>query len=226
MVTRAQPATSSKRKSQFDDAVVASQPVRRQYEFVHITPVNVWLRVVFPSKSIDPVCQFCELLSLCGCNFVRNLPRLGPRFLWKIRQRLQNIDLAQPTHSLCALSLPYHDMFVNRNTVPACVTNSVEWFQQTSEDHVLSVYEDLVHRIAQNQRVSEKIKHQLWPSSTSSTHAYNTAWTMLWSTRQTHTPLILAMCATPRAEHVLQERQVVYNTRQACIRHWSRRSLR
>jgi hypothetical protein len=87
-------------------------------DFVRITQVSVLLRVVFPSKSINPVRQFCALVALCGCDFARNLPRLGPSSLWKIRQRLQTIDPAQLTHSLCALSLAYHDMFVNRNTVP------------------------------------------------------------------------------------------------------------
>jgi hypothetical protein len=182
MVTRAAQTTSGKRKSPMEEAEASSQPPRRQYEFVHIAPISAWLRVVFPSKSIDPIRQFCALVALCGCDFARNLPRLGPRSLWKIRQRLQNTDLAQPVQSLCALSLAYHDMFVNRNTLPESVANNVQWFHQTSEDHAIAVYDDLVRRIAQNQRVSERIKHQLWPSSTSRAHAYNTAWTMLyWS---------------------------------------------
>jgi hypothetical protein len=56
---------------------------------VRITPVSVWLRSVFPSKVVDPVQKFCDMVALRRCDFARNLPRLGPRSLWKMRHQLQ-----------------------------------------------------------------------------------------------------------------------------------------
>ena len=152
----------------------------RQYEFVHVAPIQEWLCSVFPSRAVDPVQQFCAMVALCGCDFARNLPRLGPRSLWKMRHRIQNSNLSDPTQALCAMSLAYHDMFINRNTVPARATNSVAWFQQATDELAVEVYDDLARRVAQDQRVSARIKSQLWSSATSRAHARNAAWTMLY----------------------------------------------
>ena len=67
---------------------------------MHVAPVAAWLRHVFPCKVADPVQQFCAMVALCGCDFARNLQRLGPRSLWKLRHRLQNSHLSQPEASV------------------------------------------------------------------------------------------------------------------------------
>jgi hypothetical protein len=161
---------------------------RRQYEFVRIAPIAAWLRAVFPSKAVDPLQQFCAMVALCGCDFARNLPRLGPRSLWKMRHRMQHSDLSQPTQALCAVACAYHDMFVARNTVPPRVTNSCSWFQQASDELALSVYEELAGRIARDQKVSETIRRQLWSASTSHAHSRNASWTLLYWSLLEHAP--------------------------------------
>ena len=183
MLTRAQPSMAGKRKSSAEDTeLLPCVSARRQYEFVNIAPISVWLRQVFPSKAVDPVIQFCSMVALCGCDFARNLPRLGPRSLWKIRHRLQNSDLSQPTQALSALCLAYHDMFIGKNTIPQRVANNPAWFQQASESTALSIYEDIAQKIAHSQRVSQRIKEQIWPAHTSRAHTLNASWTMLyWS---------------------------------------------
>jgi hypothetical protein len=196
MVTRA-PAASCKRKSPAAEpgaapAEAARAASKRQYEFVRIAPVSAWLRRVFPSKVVDPVQQFCAMVALCGCEFARNLPRLGPRSLWKMRHRLQNSDLSQPTQALCAIACAYHDMFVARNTVPPRVTNSVGWFQQASDELALSVYEELAGRVAREHKVSETIRKQLWSAATSRAHARNASWTLLYWSELEHAPDPLA----------------------------------
>jgi hypothetical protein len=160
----------------------AAKSAGRKYEFVRIAPVREWVCSVFPSRAVNPVQQFCAMVALCGCDFARNLPRLGPRSLWKMRQRLQNADLSNPTQALCAVSLAYHDMFVSRNTVPARATNSIAWFSQATETLAMQVYEDLLQRVAHDLRVSERIRAQMWTAATTRAHARNASWTMrYWS---------------------------------------------
>lgn len=186
MVTRAPASSVGKRKSQQTDPVAARGS--REYEFVHIPRVREWLCKIFPSKASDPVQQFCAMVALCGCDFARNLPRLGPRSLWKLRKRLQNLDLTEPTQALFALSLAYHDTFVNHNTVPSLVTNSVEWFRNASQEQALSVYEELASRIGRNESISARIRAQMWPVETSSAHTLNVGWTMLYWSRLENAP--------------------------------------
>ena len=178
MVT--QVSTDAKKRKNQQQEPAKSKSKGRQYEFVHIEAVRQWLCTVFPSKVASPVQQFCAMVALCGCDFARNLPRMGPRSLWKIRHRLKHSDLSDPTQALCAISLAYHDMFINRNTVPARATNSVAWFQQATKQLALEVYEDLAQRIAQDHRISPRIKDQLWPAATMQAHARNASWTMLY----------------------------------------------
>lgn len=178
LTTQTAPA-GGKRKSAGEDAESRG---RRQYEFVRVGAVAAWLHVVFPSKAADPLQQFCAMVALCGCDFARNLPRLGARTLWKMRHRMQNADLSHPAQALCAVACAYHDMFVARNAVPPRVTNSVEWFGQASDELALSVYEELFSRVTRDQKVAETIRKQLWTAAASHVHSRNTRWTLqYWS---------------------------------------------
>ena len=155
---------------------------RRTYEFVRVAPIAAWLREVFPSKAIDPVRQFCALVALCGCDFARNLPRLGPRTLWKHRHRIQHIDLVKPAQVLCALSIAYADLFLLKNTLPLGVRNNIEWFQTTREEQMSLIYNQVAARIQGNDKISPRIKQQLWGVDTAMAHARNAVWTMhYWS---------------------------------------------
>jgi hypothetical protein len=153
---------------------------------VDIAPLKAWLTVVFPSKVVHPVRQFCAMVALCGCDFARNLPRLGPPSSWKIRHRLQNVDLGNPTHALCGINVAYHDMFVSRNVMPTHMSNSIEWFENVSEETALTLYDAMTRKIEQDQRISQRIKQQLWPAATSSVHTRNATWTMCYWTLLEH----------------------------------------
>jgi hypothetical protein len=155
---------------------------RRTYEFVRIAPIASWIHKVLPSKAIDPVRQFCAMVALCGCDFARNLPRLGPRTLWKLRHRLQHTDLLQAPQVVSALSIAYSDLFVTKNAVPAGMRNNIEWFQSMSDEQVCVIYNDVAARIQGNNKLSERIKMQLWGADIAMAHARNTVWTMhYWS---------------------------------------------
>lgn len=184
MTTQTDTMRASKRKSLAADGVSMSSAAarRRTYEFVTVSTVSAWIRSVFPSKSQDPVRQFCAMVAVSGCDFARTLPRLGPRTLWKMRSRLQHVDLLQPAQALVGISMAYHDLFVMKNTLPVGVTNSVAKMQAVSDQHSLDVYNRVLARISADQRVSAKIREQLWPGASSSAHTRNMLWTVMYWT--------------------------------------------
>lgn len=177
---------AGKRKSTTSEA--EAKNTGRQYEFVRIAPVLQWLETVFPSRVAPPVQQFCAMVALCGCDFARNLPRLGPRSLWKMRHRIKNAVLSDPTQAVCALSLAYHDMFVNKNTVPASAVNSVAWFKQATDELAIEVYDSLVKRVDGDKRISARIKSQLWNADTTMAHARNASWAVSYWTLLENAP--------------------------------------
>jgi hypothetical protein len=181
MVTQTETPASRKRKSAADDgAAHGERPSsrKRTYEFVCVSTIASWLQTVFPSKSVHPVTQFCALVALCGCDFTRNLPRLGPRTLWKVRHRLQNADLTNPGQIVCALSMAYSDLLVQKNVMPAGVTDSRSFLGAISDASAAAAYEEVMDRIQRDQKVSPKIKEQLWPGARAAAHALNTVWTL------------------------------------------------
>jgi hypothetical protein len=189
MVTQTESAASRKRKSTGGDG--AAEPTasrKRAYEFVCVSTIASWLQKVFPSKGVHPVTQFCALVALCGCDFTRNLPRLGPRTLWKLRHRLQNADLTNPGQIVCALSMAYSDLLLQKNAMPAGVTNSRSSLDTMSEESAAAAYEDVMRRIHKDQKLSPKIKEQLWPGGRAAAHALNAVWTMHYWTLLHHAP--------------------------------------
>ena len=195
MVTQTESAACRKRKSPAacadDGAAPEERPAasrKRAYEFVCIPTIASWLRTVFPSKGLDPVTQFCALVALCGCDFTRNLPRLGPRTLWKLRHRLQNADLTNPGQIVCALSMAYSDLLVKKNVMPVDVANSRASLSAMSEEAAAAAYEHVMGRIQKDQKVSPRIKEQLWPRARAAAHALNAVWTMHYWTLLQHAP--------------------------------------
>ena len=176
---------SSKRKFDPEESVTSK---KRTYEFVRIAPLGEWIRRELPSKAIDPVRQFCALVALCGCDFSRNLPRLGPRTLWALRHRFQNTDLLDVRQAVCALSMGYLHVFVKKNALPVGMTNALQWFGSTSEEQALAMYDGVASRIHSDQRISPRIKAQLWTGASATAHVRNALWTMHYWSLLEHCP--------------------------------------
>ena len=179
MTTQIADAASVKRKisgspTLTSDVKSEHKTSRRTYEFVRIAPIACWIKKVLPSKAIDPVRQFCAMVALCGCDFAQNLPRLGPRTLWKLHHRLQHTDLLQAPQIVRALSIAYTELFVMKNTMPAGTQNNMQWFQNTSDEQVCLIYNQVAARIQGNMKVSQHIKLQLWGADIAIAHARNT----------------------------------------------------
>ena len=122
------------------------------------------------------------MVALCGCDFAQNLPRLGPRTLWKLHHRLQHTDLLQAPQIVRALSIAYTELFVMKNTMPAGTQNNMLWLQNTSDEQVCVIYNQVAARIQENMKVSPRIKLQLWGADIAIAHARNTVWTLhYWS---------------------------------------------
>ena len=164
----------------------------RKYEYVDIDSIALWLRTVFSSKVRNPVHQFCAMVALCGCDFVRNLPRLGPRTLWKLRHILVHIDLLERSQIMSVLSILYSDLYVTKQTMPPGMKNSAEWFKNTSEQEMYLIFDQVQARIQSNSHISPRIKQQLWKADTAMAHARNTVWTM-------HYWMFLENCPDPHA---------------------------
>ena len=119
-------------------------------------------------------------------------PAPGPRTLWKLRHRMQHTDLLPVQQVVGALSIAYTDLFVTKNAMPQGMSNSLLWFQSTSEEQVRAIYNDVAARIQGNDRVSPRIKLQLWGADSAMAHARNAVWTMhYWS--------FLEHCTDPHA---------------------------
>ena len=181
MVTQTETVACRKRKA-LAESSSDKQSAKRAYEYVCISSIAEWLPTVFPCKSVKPVTQFCALVALCGCDFTRNLPRLGPRTLWKLRHRIQNTDLTNPWQTVCALSMLYNDHLVSKNVVPASLVNSRVFFETVSPETASQAYDGVMCRIHSDQKVSPRIKEQLWTERRATAHALNALWTMhYWS---------------------------------------------
>lgn len=179
MVTQIETLACRKRKAfEQQDKPAEKQKNKRTYEFVCIFTIAKWLQTNFPSKSVDAITQFCALVALCGCDFTRNLPRLGPRTLWKLRHQMQNTDLTNPCQAVCALSMVYNDLLVKTNVMPVGVVNKRNFFETVSQEKALIAYEKVMGEIHKNQKVSPRIKEQLWTVGCAQAHVLNTVWTM------------------------------------------------
>ena len=177
--------SASKRKLDPEGSAKSS---KRTYEFVRVAPIAEWIRRELPSKVSDPVQQFCALVALCGCDFARNLPRLGPRTLWMLRHRIQNTDLRDVHQAMCALSMGYLHVFVMKNALPVGMSNTVQWFTGVSQDQAVAMYDSVATRILHDQRISPRIKSQLWNSASAIAHVRNALWTMHYWSLLEHCP--------------------------------------
>jgi hypothetical protein len=185
------PVTSASKRKFLDEGSV--KPTKRTYEFVDIESVCKWIRREFPSKVNDPVVQYCALVALCGCDFARNLPRLGPRTLWVLRHRIQNTNLLDVHQAVCALSIGYLHVFVKKNTLPVGMSNTADWYTSTSLEQAVGIYDNVFTRIHNDQRISPRIKIQLWTGKGVTAHVRNALWTM-------HYWMLLEHCPDPHSD--------------------------
>jgi len=160
----------------------------REYEFVHISKLLTCIERLMPSRVQSPVDQFCTLVALSGCDFAMNLPRLGPRTIWKLRHRLANLDLSQPAQLLCAIAILYWDTFVMKNTLPTGMNNSTQFFGLLTEGGVQGHYRSIIHRIKEMKSLSPRIKIVLWDTERAYAHSLNIIWTLSYWNRLNEYP--------------------------------------
>jgi hypothetical protein len=181
MLTRsgADDAPTAKRQCLPGGAAAPRKP-GRQYEFVHIAKLMTCITRLLPSEAQHPVEQFCALVALGGCDFALNLPRLGPKSLWKLRHRLAKLDLSRPPQLLCAMSMLYWDTFVMKNTIPSGMVNSVAFFAELPEAEATQHYAAIMLRIKSIKTLSPRIASALWDADRARAHALNTEWTLAY----------------------------------------------
>lgn len=182
MLTRsgADDAPTAKRQCLPGGAAAAPRKPGRQYEFVHIAKLMTCITRLLPSEAQHPVEQFCALVALGGCDFALNLPRLGPKSLWKLRHRLAKLDLSRPPQLLCAMSMLYWDTFVMKNTIPSGMVNSVAFFAELPEAEATQHYAAIMLRIKSIKTLSPRIASALWDADRARAHALNTEWTLAY----------------------------------------------
>jgi hypothetical protein len=178
-------APSAKRQCTAHGAAARGTPgvVRkqsRQYEFLNVGKLMACVDRLLPSRAQHPVEQFCTMVALSGCDFALNLPRLGPKTIWKLRHRLANLNLSQPAQLLCAMSILYWDTFVMRNTMPAGVVNTTSYFEKLEEGDVKQHYAAIMHRIKSSKSLSPRIATALWDTDRAHAHALNIEWTLAY----------------------------------------------
>jgi hypothetical protein len=162
----------------------APEKCRRQYEFVNVQRLNTYVRAHMPSKKQDPILQFCAMVAMCGCDFVMNLPRIGPKTAWKFRHRWQHLNLLQPAEILFAMNLIYYDMFVMKNGTAVLLHNSVHSGNSSERRATLdegtskASYEHTIQRVKNNIKTSQLVRSSLWTGERALAHAKNTSWTL------------------------------------------------
>ena len=164
---------SGKRK----DPESAVKNTRREYEFVQIIPLMRWLQTNIPSKNNTAIPQFCAMVAMCGCDFVMNLPRVGPRTMWKYRFKLQFLQLYEPQHVLCAINIIYFDMFVRKTGGPSLTPIGAQLMTDIDVETCLESYSQTHNRILNNNNVSTVIRTAVWPKQRVLAHGKNVFWT-------------------------------------------------
>jgi len=108
--------------------------------------------------------------------------------MWMLRHRIQNTDLPDVHQAVCALSMGYLHVFVMKNALPVGMSNTMQWFGITSEQQTIAIYDSVATRIHNDQRVSPRIKAQLWTVASAIAHVRNALWTMHYWSLLEHCP--------------------------------------
>ena len=133
-----------------------------------------------------PIKQFCTLVACCGCDFALNLPRLGPRTLWKLAHNIQHLDLCEKEELMYALIILYANVFKQNNT---CTLKKSSISFNFSSEEVVKTYENTMNRIKAGTQISSTIKDQLWQCDRAWAHSKNTTWTFKYWNQLDECPL-------------------------------------
>jgi hypothetical protein len=82
----------------------------------------------------------------------------------------------------------YLHVFVMKNSLPVGMCNTVQWFTGVSQDQAVAMYDSVATRILHDQRISPRIRAQLWNSASAIAHARNALWTMHYWSLLEHCP--------------------------------------
>ena len=117
------------------------------------------------------------MIALCGCDFSRNLPRLGESSIWKSRHVFRHCDLSSVDGMLSALALLYIEVFkrsVNFGNLLKVPEN------QTGFEY----YDAVSKQIHATEKVSPKIRNSVWTAEVAECHCRNVSWTLrYWEDR-------------------------------------------
>lgn len=174
-----------KRKNENGDE---SKTPKRTYEYVDISQLMNYVTQNMPSVNQSPITNFCALIAMCGCDFALNLPRLGPKTMWKFRNQLKYLDLTDRSQVVCAIDILYHNVFVCKNSFPVNVKNNSEFYKSLNPHDVKNYYENTFTTILHSQRIAERVRTCLWTTDRTYAHAGNSIWTLLYWLDLQHSP--------------------------------------
>lgn len=149
----------------------------RQYEFVSINHIASFLRSSVHMQP-DPITAFCSLVAMAGCDFSRNLPRVGEAKLWLMRDNLRNCDLSSVDGLLSALTVIYRQVF----------QRSVRFDKLLNTTPALEEYQATISRIQKTEKISPKIRQAMWLAPVAECHCKNVIWTLLYWTERSNAP--------------------------------------
>jgi hypothetical protein len=167
---------------------IANVSKKRTYEYVDISQLMHYVTQNMPSLNQSPITNFCALIAMCGCDFALNLPRLGPKTIWKFRNQLKYLDLTDRSQVVCAIHILYHNLFVCKNSFPAHVKNNSEFYKALNSHDAKKYYENTFTTILHSQRIAERVRTCLWTTDRTYAHAGNSMWTMLYWLDLQHSP--------------------------------------
>lgn len=149
-------------------------PNQPKYEYVDISKLALYLQTEL-SGFVNPFQTFALLVSVTGCDFTLNLPRLGPAKLWAQRKMLQNLsfDDSQQLREMLQQYIiqQYLLMFASKSGLPKQLPANMNAAQlldvhQRLEKHLIGLPSEVV-----------------WTWDRLQAHVKNSIWTVLYWTR-------------------------------------------
>lgn len=170
-----------KKRDRDDNNINENGKKKRTYEFVFLPLIATFLQDCFPSTVQHPIRQFCSMVASCGCDFAMNLPRVGPRTLWKFASKIEHLNLSCKEDLMFALAIVYDNVFkINHFKKSDTNFNISMGFDNTS--YVCSEYNNIMMKIKSNKTLSTKVKDSLWNIERAWAHSKNIIWTFkYWS---------------------------------------------
>lgn len=148
----------------------------REYEFVSVPHLVNFIQTNLKLQP-DPVTGFATMTALCGCDFTRNLPRLGESSLWKSRHNIKDCDLSRVDGILLALALFYLETFQKS-------VNFGNLLKANAEKTGKERYDEVWQKIQSTQKINPKIRDSIWSVTVAECHCRNVLWTLrYWEDR-------------------------------------------